>query len=144
MKTNLPHVMAIEGSIHNFFFGILSYKCNLWHLHAEITIKASFLVACLLYYCSTQPFHQMWRTWQSASEQCWWPRSRWRSTRTTRRCWWTSSTAWLSLTPARLSSARPGWTAWLASTTRTEIFQRSFQNIDFDNIFNFISVLSAL
>lgn len=79
--------------------------------------------------CSTRLSLQTWRTWPSASGRCWWPRSRWRSTRTTRRCWWTSSTAWPSPTPAPPSCARPGWTAWPAFTIRTATSLRCFQAV---------------
>lgn len=67
----------------------------------------------------------MWRTWPNVSEQFWWLRLRWRSTREIQRCWWTCSTASPNLTPARLNYARPGWTAWPESTWRTETCQRS-------------------
>lgn len=73
----------------------------------------------------TQLSHQMWRTWPNVSEQFWWPRLRWRSMREIQRCWWTCSTAWPSLTPAHLSYARPGWTAWPESMWRMETCQRS-------------------
>lgn len=69
--------------------------------------------------------HQMWRTWPNVSEQFWWPRLRWRSTKEIQRCWLTCSTAWPSLTPAHLSCARPGWTAWPESMWRMETCQRS-------------------
>lgn len=70
--------------------------------------------------CRTQRFHPTWRTWRRRSGRFWWPRRKWRSTNETLRCWWTCSTVWPSLTPARQNSARHGWTAWPASMWRTE------------------------
>lgn len=73
---------------------------------------------------STPASPLMWRTWPRGYAQSWWPQPRWRSMKMTQRCWWISSTAWLSPMLAPLSSGRHGLTAWPGSTSKMGISQR--------------------
>lgn len=111
--------------VRNFFMCINMFWCTLalkiWFFRLGFYHN---LLLCILFN-RTLRSHLMSKTWLNVSEQFWWPQLRWRNTRAIQRCWWICSTASPSPTPARQSYARPGWTAWPASTWRTETCQRS-------------------